>query len=334
MRADENSALIFNQQRLSNENGPGLRSVLYLKGCSLSCSWCHNPESISPAQQIWHLSPRCIGCGSCAKACPERAIKLKTLAPEGCTHLDISATQCTGCQHCVEACPAKALVNVAKRWTVSEAMHYLEKDRAFYRASGGGITLSGGEPMLQPGFVCSVLKACQMLGIGTAVDTCGDVPLKHFQQIAPYTDVFLFDVKLLDAKLHKQATGKDNQRIMANLTWLIEHCTTQGKALWIRTPLIPGLTNTEHNLKAIANWLARHDSDCIQRWELCAFNNSCAIKYQRLGQRWQFQNTPLLTDTQKSTLERLSKDFGSLTHKIHITGMFRHNSTTATHATC
>ena len=278
-------------QRMSSEDGPGLRTTVFFKGCSLACRWCHNPESISPAVEIQWFGERCIGCGTCEAACGNGAAKL---FDEG---VFIEKSLCKGCGACHEACPTGAIMQ--KGTDVSFDLLALElcKDRAYF-GQDGGVTLSGGEALLQSDAI-PLLRLLKKMGVNTAVDTCGLVPNYRLLQALGHTDVLLYDVKLFDSARHRAFTGQGNELILSNLT-LAADWAKHGGRLWIRTPIIPGATDYEANIEAIGRHLARLGS--IERWELLAFNNLCRDKYRRMQREWEYENTPLLTRERMQTL--------------------------------
>jgi pyruvate formate lyase activating enzyme len=282
---------ILHLQRLSTEDGPGLRTTVFFKGCPLHCAWCHNPESISPKPQIQWFAVRCLGCNTCLETCPNGCLS------RGETSLLIDRSRCQGCGKCAEACPSGALELLGKTVSVDELLAELLKDRAYYEKSGGGVTLSGGEPTLQPGFAEALLRGLKEAGISTALDTCGLCPPEALDRLLPYTDLVLFDIKLLDPAAHRRFTGVANDKILHNLERVRDYIRRQERplTLWIRTPLIPGATTSDENLQAIGRYIAQHLDGTVTRWELCAFNNLCRDQYLRLGLTWEYAQTPLMT---------------------------------------
>ncbi len=200
--------LIFNIQRFSIHDGPGIRTTVFFKGCSLRCFWCHNPESIHPHPQIQLFLQKCIGCGKCFEICPVGA------------HCMIDGERvflrelCRNCGKCAEICYADALVLAGKWLTAREVMDEVEKDKPFYENSDGGVTISGGEPLLQADFARALLEECKKEGLHTVVDTAGNVPWEAFEKVLPFTDLFLYDLKAADEEFHRQVTGAGNARIL------------------------------------------------------------------------------------------------------------------------
>ena len=216
------TATIFDIQRNSYVDGPGIRTTVFFKGCNLRCAWCHNPESQSPKPQMMFYKNKCMGCGKCKEKCPN--------------HLE----SCELCGKCTLYCPHDAREICGKEYTVDEVMREILKDKAFYDHSGGGVTFSGGECMLQIDFLEDLLKECQKNGIHTAVDTAGYVPFEQFEQILPYTELILYDIKCFDSEKHKQYTGVGNELILENLKRLL----ATDKSVWIRIPIIPTIAVT------------------------------------------------------------------------------------------
>ena len=249
---------------MSSEDGPGLRSTAFLKGCPLRCRWCHNPESIALQGEVLRHAARCIACGSCAGARTFEA---------------------------AEACPAGALEAKGLPWDAEKLCRELLKDRVYW-GSEGGVTLSGGEALTQESSN-DLLRLLNGQGIHVAVDTCGLVPEVRLQAALEYCDMVLYDVKLADNERHKDWTGAGNEVILRNLRIAADWAEQNGKCLWVRTPIIPGATDDAENIRAIGEILAPLAG--IERWELCAFNNLCASKYKSLGLAWEYEGVPLQT---------------------------------------
>lgn len=278
--------------RMSTEDGPGIRTTVFLKGCTLRCAWCHNPESISPLPQLCWIGSRCIGCKTCLSVCTEKALEL---TPSG---MRIARNRCTGCGACAQECPGTALELLGKIWPVDDLVKEVVKDKAYFETSGGGITVSGGDPSMQSEFVGAFLKALREKGLHTAIDTCGHCTPKALDRILPYSALVLYDMKLIDSDAHRQFTGFSNERILENLIHVADFMRSHvhPRDLWIRTPIIPGATAFDENIAGIGKWIAKHLKDVVRRWELCAFNNLCRDKYLRLDQKWAFHDESLLTD--------------------------------------
>lgn len=292
------TGLILHLQRLSTEDGPGLRTTIFFKGCPLSCLWCHNPESINPKPQIQWLSRRCIGDHACISACPTGALSASD------SGIQINRDLCTGCGICTTACPTNAMELLGVQFGEDKLFDELMKDFTFYRTSGGGVTASGGEPTLQSDFVGSLFTRLRNEGVNTALDTCGYCSKNTLTKLLSVSDMVLFDIKFLDDTLHRKYTGKSNTTILDNLIYIGDYLTNcrDKKSLWVRTPLIPGATASESNLMEIGRFIHAHIEDHLDRWELCAFNNLCRDKYERLDLKWNYADTQLLTQSEIGNL--------------------------------
>ena len=238
------SALVENIQGYSIHDGPGIRTVVFLKGCPLRCRWCANPENLNDRIQVGFLSNLCQHCGRCAKACPRGAI-----LPDPDRRID--RTKCDSCAACVDACFYGALVRYGKEMTVEEVYDKVRRDKMFYDASGGGVTVSGGEPLTHADFVARLFSLCREEGINTCVETCGCVPQSAFETVLPLTDTFYFDLKLMDSGAHLTYTGLGNETILSNARFL----AASGANILFRQPLIPGVNSTEKNVRATAEFI-------------------------------------------------------------------------------
>ncbi len=318
---------ILHLQRLSTEDGPGIRTTVFFKGCPLHCAWCHNPESISSRIQTQWFSVRCLDCRTCIGACPNGCL---TMTDDG---LAIDREHCQACGKCAQACPSGALEAIGRTVSVEDLLVELLKDRAYYEVpalcggekSGGGVTLSGGEPTFQPDFAEALLCGLKEQGIATALDTCGLTSTHTLDRLLPLTDLVLFDLKINDPVLHHEFTGVSNKQILENLVYIRDYCRTQIRPfeLWIRTPLIPGATNSEGNLQAVGRYLADTLNGTVSRWELCAFNNLCRDQYKRLGMEWAYAQTPLMTADELAHCEQIAKASGLRQDLILATGATR-----------
>lgn len=309
-------ATILNYQRLSTEDGPGIRTTVFFKGCPLHCSWCHNPESIHSQKEMQWMATRCIGCNTCIQICPENALKRN---PEG---LSIDRSKCNICGSCWQACPSNALEILGNFVSVDEMVKEILKDETYYQKSNGGVTFSGGEPTLQSAFLLEALKQLRSLGIQTALDTCGFFTIATLEKLLPFCNLILYDLKLIDSNLHQQTTGQSNELILQNLQHLVSLKSNPAFDfnLWIRTPLIPGITATQKNLSGIASFLLGLGSERISRWELCAFNNLCQDKYKRLDLEWKFNQTPLMSNAELKSCREWSLETGFPPEKVFVTG--------------
>ncbi len=286
----EAGGLILEIQRMSTEDGPGIRTTVFFKGCPLRCSWCHNPESISPRPQIHWMESRCIGCGSCREACTGRVLQSDQ------NRIVIQRELCTACGACVEACPAGAMEMLGRTWPVGDLVREVLKDRAYFSGSGG-VTLGGGEPSLQPRFAAVLLEALQKEGIRTALDTCGLCAPGIFETLLSFTNLVLYDLKEIDPERHRRFTGVSNEIILANAGLAADRLGKDGhpQELWIRTPVIPGTTASAGNIRGIGTFIRTRLHGAVSRWDLCAFNNLCRDKYRRLDILWDFETTEILS---------------------------------------
>lgn len=307
---------ILRIQRMSTEDGPGIRSTIFFKGCPLACVWCHNPESISHEPQLHWEKTRCIGCQSCIEACTNRALA----ATEAGIAIDRSA--CDSCGACVEACPSTAMEIYGEACDLNDLVREVLKDGAYFQKSGGGVTLSGGEPTRQPHFAKALLSTFKHDSIHTALDTCGQCSWETLDALLPYTDLVLYDLKEIDSDKHKAFTGVSNTRILENLIllgrFMKEH--SPSAELWVRTPLIPGCTATPENLRGIGTFIKEQLGPSASRWELCAFNNLCIHKYEGLGIDWEFRKAALLSRNEAEGLASLARESGVAPGIVHLSG--------------
>jgi len=293
MRVEDKSltGLVLEIQRMSTEDGPGIRTTVFMKGCPMQCLWCHNPESISTQPQIHWIGMRCLGCKTCLETCTKAALTMKE------SGVYINRVLCNGCGDCAETCPGNALELLGKRWTVVDLLHEALKDREYYQKSGGGVTISGGESTLQWKFVAALLKGLKEQGIHTAIDTCGIARKEALEAILPFTDLVLYDLKEGDPRLHQEFTHAPLQPILETLNYLTEYMSEHSfpADLWIRTPLIPDCTARKGNVEMIGGIITEKGKGVVSRWDLLAFNNLCKDKYFRLDLDWKFSRAELLT---------------------------------------
>jgi len=310
----EDTARVFHEYVGTTHDGPGMRLTFFLQGCPLRCRWCQNPEGIGLESPLWWDERKCIGCGACLVRCPLGALK----AGEGGIHPDTSL--CRRCGACAEACPSKALQFAGGEQPLEALVKQAVSMREWVKAFGGGVTVSGGEPLCQAEWVKKLFIRLHEEGLHTALDTCALAPWPAMEAVLAHTDCLLLDIKLMDEAQHRQWTGQSNGLILANAQKAFALAARTGLEIWIRTPLIPGATATEHNLQSIGRFLAPYES-VIARWELCAFNGLCRDKYQKLGQEWAFAQTPPMNASFARLLRQASGAAGFPLDKVILTGI-------------
>ena len=266
--------IIFNIQKFSVNDGPGIRTTVFMKGCPLRCLWCHNPESNGIKPDLLFSDKKCSLCGGCVAACPNQCHSI-----EIGKHL-IDRTKCTACGKCVEACPVEALELAGYTTSVAEVIDEVLKDHLFYETSGGGMTLSGGEPMYQFEFALQFLKAAKAEGLHTCIETCGFAKPEHYRAISEYVDIFLFDYKLTDSQLHMQYTGVDNRLILQNLRML----DNMGCNIILRCPIIPTINDTYKHFAGIAK--AANSLKHIQQIHIEPYHPLGSDKMNKLGKNY------------------------------------------------
>ena len=290
-------ALVFDIKRFAINDGPGIRVTIFLKGCPLACRWCHNPESISPRVQKMYTEAKCIGCGECVDICPEQACELTS---EG---IVTDADLCTSCGQCAEVCPALATEMSGRYESVADLMKVIESERPFFDQSGGGVTFSGGEPLLYPKFLKQILDACGQLNIHRTIDTSGLSTTKNLLNVAKSTDLFLYDLKLMDSKKHKEWTGTGNKRILKNLRALAK----TGADIQIRIPLIKGINTDDDNIEATAIFVAALAGP-RKTISLLPYHNVAEGKSAKLGEKYE---PGLMTTPDEKDLQQIITRFAN-----------------------
>lgn len=263
--------VIFDIKKYAIHDGPGIRTTVFFKGCPLSCWWCHNPEGLTPAEQHTHCKDRCIACGDCIKICPQKAI-----APANNGFL-LDETKCIRCRACAKACPADAHVFIGQTVTVEAVVEQIIKDMVFYDQSKGGVTFSGGEPLMQPDFLLALLDACGQLDLHRTVDTTGHTDAETLLKVAERTELFLYDLKHMDPEKHRNHTGVSNERILGNLGLLARI----GARICVRIPLIAGMNDDDKNIRQTADFVCALPG--VKQVSLLPFHGSAKGKYARLG---------------------------------------------------
>ncbi len=285
------NSLIFDIKRYSINDGPGIRTTVFFKGCPLSCAWCHNPESqSSEVQKLYSLS-KCIGCGSCVEACPEKALILDPV--EG---IITDSSLCTVCGKCALVCPTKAIEMSGRQETIEKIMQSLRREIVVMDTSGGGVTFSGGEPLLHPEMLMELLKKCAEEGIHRAVDTSGFVKWEMLAGVAPHIDLFLYDIKHMNSWIHKEFTGVPNDLILSNLKVLAQ----MGSKIIIRIPLVEGVNAEEKNMEETAVFIASLAGE-PKTVNLLPYHAIAERKYEKLGKNY---NEGLMKEPSKETIQK------------------------------
>jgi pyruvate formate lyase activating enzyme len=274
MEKTDTAGTIFKIKRFSVHDGPGIRTSVFLKGCPLNCIWCHSPEGINSAISIWHDKSLCIACGKCVQSCPNSALKLEQNAE---TYINIERTLCTISGDCVNICPTGAIQFTGSTINVTDIISEIEKDILYYKQSRGGVTLTGGEPLYQPGFATEILKACKRKNIHTAIETSLFCERETIDRISDNVDLFIIDMKIFEKSKHIHYTGKSNDIIKDNF----EYIAKSGKNILVRIPMIPGITDTEDNLNTCEKFV--HGIDARILIEHISYNPLAENNYKRLG---------------------------------------------------
>lgn len=308
--------LIFDIRRYSINDGPGIRITIFMKGCPLRCAWCHNPESQSPEVQKLYTTSKCIGAQDCIEVCPNHAL---TLTPEG---IVTDTAACNLCGKCAETCPSKAIEMSGKLYGVEDLMRIIERERVHIEHSGGGVTFSGGEPLMHPEFLIEMLKACGEKGLHRAVDTCGFASTKTLLEVAKHTDLFLFDLKLLDPVQHKIWTGVDNRLILKNLKILAEN----GANINIRIPFIKNVNSRVEEIMGMAEFITKlpfknRGSETASPGRplvnLLPYHNIASGKYKKLEM---FYDSAAMDEPTPEDLKTAAEIFGKYGIEVEVGG--------------
>ncbi len=291
--------LVFDIKRYAINDGPGIRAVVFLKGCNLQCAWCHNPEGISASPEKMYTPAKCIKCGTCVNACPEQAI---TLQSDG---IHTNADLCTICCKCAEVCPTKAIEMSGILMSVPEIMEILEKERVFFDQSGGGVTFSGGEPLIHPAFLLELLIACGQKGFHRAVDTAGNVSTETLMEVARHTDLFLYDLKMMDSGLHEKRTGVRNEKILSNLNVLAD----SGAHIIIRIPLIAEVNDFKENIRQSAEFISNLAGE-KKEVHLLPYHQIAQNKYFKLGRPDDFTLLSAPDEENLASAIKIFKEYG------------------------
>jgi pyruvate formate lyase activating enzyme len=297
------TGIVFDIRRYAIHDGPGIRTTVFLKGCALSCAWCHNPEGQAVGHEAMLRPDRCIRCGACVDACGHGAIRWSDGGPT------TDRSRCTACGDCTAVCYAEARERVGREMTADDVLAEVARDAQFYEESGGGVTLSGGEPLLQGAFAAALLRGAKARGFHTALDTCGFAPWEGFARLRGSVDLFLYDLKLMDDARHRRFTGVSNAPILENLRALSGH----GHRIVLRVPVIPGINDDPGNLDALARFAAGLPH--LAGVDLLPYHHIGTDKYARLDRAYP------LPDTVAPSAGRLADIARRLAgHGLHVSG--------------
>ncbi len=292
-------AYVSNIQRFCVHDGPGIRTTVFLLGCPLRCHWCQNPETLAHRPILLFNPDKCAGCAACVEACPQGAARR---GEDGGLRFDRAL--CTACGRCTASCCYRARQLSARAFSVQSLLEEILKDRVAFRNSGGGVTLSGGEPLLDAEFASRLLEACGRSGVPTAVETCGAVPWDHFERVLPHVDLFLYDLKAIDPEKHRTWTGADNHAVLSNARSLAE----AGKRLIARVPLVPGVNDDDEEFQAIARFAAGLRG--VEELHLMPFHQIGSSKYALAGMEYRMQDTPEEDEGRIDRCRRLAEQLG------------------------
>jgi pyruvate formate lyase activating enzyme len=284
----ERGGLIFNIQPFSIHDGPGIRTTVFMKGCPLSCEWCANPDSQHAHAEILTRDIRCVRCGRCVEACPSGAVAIDEDVRE------IDWARCDLCLQCAPLCSTGALAVSGTHLTVGDLVHEVEKDRPFYKNSGGGVTISGGEPLLQWEFVAQVFRACRDKGIHTALDTSGHAPWENLESVLEHVDLALYDVKHMDSDVHRRRTGAGNELILSNLERSARKLRT-----WIRIAVVPGFNDSDADVRRIADFAFPLG---VEKVSLLPYHGWGEARYRAMGREYPMKGANTLSDDRMAEL--------------------------------
>lgn len=299
----EREATIFNVQKYNMYDGPGVRTIIFFQGCPLRCKWCANPEGLMRKPRIMFKENLCINCGRCVDVCPVGKHKLDLVTGEHKINRDVN---CIGCKKCEETCYKSAITVVGEDKKLSEIMEIIEEDRVFYEMSGGGVTLGGGEVLMQPEGAISLLMACKAAGINTAIETCGYTTKEIILKAAEYIDLFLFDLKHINSDEHYKWTGVRNERIIENLEALLEN----NYNVQIRMPLLKGVNSRKEDIKNIGKFLEKYkDYKNFKGIDLLPYHKMGVNKYIQLGMEYPIKDDPSLSSEDLEEIEKWIKEY-------------------------
>ena len=301
--------LVTSIKRYAIHDGPGIRTIVFMKGCPLRCIWCSSPQTQNPYPEIVYYEEKCIGCGSCLKVCPENAI----IDKQGKKW--INRLKCTNCGECAGVCSTGALKVIGQFMTVEEVMIEIQKDKLYYKKSGGGITISGGEPLMQVEFVKEVLYKCHEQGIHTAIETSGFMDWQKFRDVLKYVDLLFHDIKHMDPKKHKELTGVPNQLILENIRKIDRECDV---SVILRFSLIPGINDSEENLIDLAKFITSLKR--IDTLEILPYHRLGEHEYKTLGKEYKLKGLEVPSDRY---LQKVKKFIGLQGSRVNVLGLIR-----------
>jgi pyruvate formate lyase activating enzyme len=302
----EKRGVIFNIQKYSIHDGPGVRTIVFFKGCPLRCRWCSNPEGISSKYQVMTLEDRCISCGKCVEACPQGVHSLQLLSDGSVKHQVNRESICIGCGQCEANCSQEAVRIAGREVTVKEVMDVIMQDSAFYWSSGGGVTLGGGEVTRQPDFAVAILKECKKQGIHTVIETCGYTEWNVMKELAKYVDLFLYDLKHIDSEEHRRLTGVNNERILKNMIGLFQI----GANVTVRMPLITNMNDSREVLEKAIKFVEIVSKDGnLQGIEILPYHKLGVSKYKQLGLKYSINEDFGYNRKQLEEIEEFLKKF-------------------------
>jgi pyruvate formate lyase activating enzyme len=294
------SGIVFDIQTYSLHDGPGIRTLVFLKGCPLTCVWCQNPESQRRQPEILLYSAKCTGCGQCVSVCPDKAIQII----DGKSHT--ARMLCTGCGTCSTVCPNEARILAGRTMSAEEVFREVKKDEIFYKNSGGGVTLSGGEPLAQPEFSASILRLCKNAGLHTAIETSGMTEWESFKQVLEYTDLVLYDLKQIDNAVHQECTGVPNDLILENIKRIRKELTIPVVA---RIPIVPGYNADSKNIEATAHFIAT-ELGRDTKVNILAYHRLGESKYERLEKQSRGTNIDPPSSERMADIQKIMQAFG------------------------
>ena len=298
----ERKAFIFNKQKYNMYDGPGVRTLVFFKGCPLRCKWCSNPEGLERKYQIMFKPTTCVSCGSCVPVCPQKIHSISTTGE----HIIDRSIDCIGCGQCVEACIPEALKVAGEQVPISELLEYVEQDRAFYDQSGGGVTLGGGEVTSQPEAAINLLQACKQEGLHTAIETCGYTKKETILRFAEYVDLFLFDLKHIDPDRHFELTGVRNEMILENLEELI----MKRNHVKVRMPMLKGINDSEAEIRGVIEFLKPfREFKNFEGIDLLPYHKLGVNKYVQLGMDYPIEGDPSLDDADLDRIEGWIREY-------------------------